>query len=180
MQLLRVPTANGIDDIKLLGETETERLFIKQLAEAGTLSCMSRQVANAVVFRPISVTPEISTYTSTKNSLVKFNFTVVQNTEYTVDLYLKRNRFPLNLTAFTQIKLAVKNSKHSPAIFEISLGNGLIVAGDNSTILRINFSRTQTARLCENNYYYDILMSNGSSNIYYVEGVITTKQTGTR
>jgi hypothetical protein len=180
MQILRVPTANGIDDIKLLGETDIERLFLKQLAEAGTLSCMNRQVANSVVFRPISVTPEISTYTSTKNSLVKFNFTVVQNAEYAVDLYLKRNAAPLNLSEFTQIKLAVKNSKQSPAIFEISLGSGLTVTGTHSNILRINFSRTQTAHLCGNNYYYDILMSNGSSNRYYVEGVVTTKQTATR
>jgi hypothetical protein len=42
MQALRVLTANGIHDIKLIGENEQERLFIKQLAEAGTLSCVSK------------------------------------------------------------------------------------------------------------------------------------------
>jgi hypothetical protein len=41
MQALRVLTANGIHDIKLIGENEQERLFIKQLAEAGTLSVVS-------------------------------------------------------------------------------------------------------------------------------------------
>jgi hypothetical protein len=180
MQILRVPTANGIDDIKLLGETEIERLFIKQLAEAGTLSCMSRQVADSVVFRPISVTSEISTYTSTKNSLVKFNFTVVQNADYTVDLSLISNGVPFNLAVFASIKLAVKNRKESSAIFEITVGSGLTVTGANSNILRIDFSKTQTAKLCESEYYYDILMTKGSSNQYYVEGVIATKQTGTR
>jgi hypothetical protein len=37
-------TANGIHDIKLIGENEQERLFIKQLAEAGTLSCVSGEL----------------------------------------------------------------------------------------------------------------------------------------
>jgi hypothetical protein len=54
MQALRVLTANGIHDIKLIGENEQERLFIKQLAEAGTLSCVSVKLPT-VLFRPISV-----------------------------------------------------------------------------------------------------------------------------
>jgi hypothetical protein len=59
MQALRVLTANGIHDIKLIGENEQERLFIKQL-EAGTLSCVSGEVADSVLFRPISVMSEVA------------------------------------------------------------------------------------------------------------------------
>jgi hypothetical protein len=59
MQALRVLTANGIHDIKLIGENEQERLFIKQLAEAGTLSCVSYRLT--VLFRPISVMSEALT-----------------------------------------------------------------------------------------------------------------------
>jgi hypothetical protein len=53
MQALRVLTANGIHDIKLIGENE--RLFHKTASRAGTLSCVSGEVADSVLFRPISV-----------------------------------------------------------------------------------------------------------------------------
>jgi hypothetical protein len=86
MQALRVLTANGIHDIKLIGENEQERLFIKQLAEAGTLSCVSGEVADSVLFRPISVMSEVSSYVSTKNSIGKYDFIVRQNQDFITDL----------------------------------------------------------------------------------------------
>jgi predicted transcriptional regulator YdeE len=54
MQVLRVPTTNGIDDIKLIGDTDLDNLFIKQLAQAGTLSCINKNVEDFVIFRAIS------------------------------------------------------------------------------------------------------------------------------
>jgi hypothetical protein len=180
MQILRVPTANGIDDIKLLGETEIERLFIKQLAEAGTLSCISRQVADSILFRAISVTPELSSYTSSKNTIGKYDFSVRQNETYAVDIDFSNGVAPINLTLFDAIKLQIKYSKSAPAIVELTIGNGLEVSGVNSNMLRVELTADQTKILTCDSYYYDILMSNPSSNIYYLEGKITVRNSVTR
>jgi hypothetical protein len=59
-------------------------LFIKQLAEAGT--SVSGEVADSVLFRPISVMSEVSSYVSTKNSIGKYDFIVRQNQDFITDL----------------------------------------------------------------------------------------------
>jgi hypothetical protein len=180
MKAERVITTNGIDDIKLIGETESERLFIKQLAESGTLSCLNAQVGDTVSFRPISVMPDISSFNSTRNSIGKVDFTVRQNQQYDIDFTFKKDDEPIALTDYTAIKLQVKRNKSSSAIIELSLGNGLVISGDDSNILKTSFTAAQTKTLSCQTYYYDVLMVKPTSNTYYIEGTITVKATGTR
>lgn len=180
MQVEKVPTANGIDDIKLIGENELERQFIKQLAEAGTLSCISREVADSVLFRPISVTPELSSYVSTKNSIGKYDFIVRQNETHNVDLKFSSDAAPLDLTQYSAIKLQVKHSKSAPPIIELAIGSGLIISGLDSNVLKVSMTAAQTKLLTCESYYYDVLTATLTSNIYHLEGKITVKNTGTR
>lgn len=180
MKVERVPTANGIHDIKLIGETELERQFIKQLAEAGTLSCLNKEVGDTALFRPISVMSDISSFTSSRNSIGKVDFTVRQNQQYDIDFTLIKDTVPIDLTQYTAIKLQVKRSKSSAAIVELSIGNGLTVSGDDDNVLSTHFTKEQTKTLSCQTYYYDILMSKPSSNVYYIEGTITVKLTTTR
>lgn len=180
MQAIKVPTANGIDDIKLIGENDLERQFIKQLAEAGTLSCISREVADSVLFRPISVTPELSSYASTKNTIGKYDFIVRQNENHNVDLKFSTDAVPLDLNQYSAIKLQVKHSKSAPPIIELVLGSGLTISGVNSNVLKVSMTAAQTKLLTCENYYYDVLTAKPTSNVYYLEGKITVKNTGTR
>jgi len=176
----RVSTANSIHDIKLIGENDLERQFIKQLAEAGTLSCQNRQVSDSVLFRPISVASEISSYTSTKGNIAQYNFEVIQNQNYAVDFPFEINGSPLDLTDFLAIKLQVKHSKSAPAIVELSIGSGLEISGDDFNILKVTMTAAQTKLLTCETYYYDVLTTKIDSNKYYLEGKITTKTTSTR
>jgi hypothetical protein len=180
MQVVKVPTANGIDDIKIIGENELERQFIKQLAEAGTLSCMSREVADSVLFRPISVTPELSSYASIKNTIGKYDFIVRQNENHNVDLTFTTYATPLDLTQYSAIKLQVKHRKSAPAIFELALGSGLVISGAGFNVLKVSMTADQTKLLTCESYYYDVLTATPTSNVYYLEGKITVKKTGTR
>jgi len=180
MQVQRVITANGIDDIKLVGETDLERQFIKQLAEAGTLSCLNRQVSDSVLFRPISVASEISSYTSSNGSIPRYNFDVVQNASHTIDLVFDINDVPLDLNDFLAIKLQVKHSKSAPPIIDLAIGSGLAISGVDSNILKATMTAAQTKLLTCESYYYDVLMSKTDLNKYYLEGKITTKTTATR
>jgi hypothetical protein len=180
MQIVRVPTANGIDDIKLIGESELESQFIKQLAEAGTLSCVSRQVGDSILFRAISVTSEISSYTSTRDSIGKYDFTIRQNENHNFDLTFNKDAVAINLAQFSSIKLQVKHSKSAPALIELTVGSGLTISGVDNNILSIAITADQAKVLTCESYYYDILMSKPTSNVYYVEGKVNVKQTGTR
>ncbi|MFV5696685.1 hypothetical protein ACM55G_14745 [Flavobacterium sp. LB3P122] len=181
MQVIKVPTANGIDDIKLIGENELERQFIKQLAEAGTLSCISREVADSVMFRPISVTPELSSYVSTKNSIAKYDFIVRQNEDFIRDLKFEVPvGTPLDLTQYSAIILQVKHSKSAPPIIELALGSGLVISGIGLNFLKVSMTASQTKLLTCESYYYDVLTAKPSSNVYHLEGKITVKNTGTR
>jgi hypothetical protein len=181
MQVEKVPTANGIDDIKLIGENELERQFIKQLAEAGTLSCISREVSDSVMFRPISVASEGSSYVSTTNSIGKYDFIVRQNEDLLRDLIFESPAdTPLDLTQYSAIKLQVKHSKSAPAIVELSIDNGLKIIGADSNVLQVAMTAAQTKLLTCESYYYDVLTATPTTNVYYLEGKITIKTTGTR
>ncbi len=180
MQIERVPTANGIHDIKLIGENEDERLFIKQLAAAGTLSCMSREVADTVLFRPISVMSDISSYISTKNAIGKYDFIIRQNESHKFELAFNTDDSPIDLTQYPIIKLQVKKTKSTSSIIDLSLGSGLTIVGSNNNRLEVSLTASQTRLLNCENYYYDVLMSKPTSNVYYVEGVITVKKSTTR
>lgn len=182
MIIQRIPTASGIDDIKLIGQTDAEKAFVRQLAEAGTLSCMNRSVGDSVLFRAISTTGAAgpSSYTS-DIQLAKYNFTVTQNKDWIRTLsFSKPVSGPTDLTVYSQIKLQVKNRKGGSVIFEVSLGSGLQILGDDNNMLEITFTNAQTKLLCHDEYYYDILMVQGGINDYYVEGKIKVKLTGTR
>lgn len=180
MHVEKVVTGNGIDDIKLIGETELERNFIKQLAEAGTLSCISRNVSDTIVFRPISVMPGISTYSSSKNTIGKYDFILRQNESHSFELSFRTNEIPINLNQYSAIKLQVKKQKSSSPIIELSLGSGLAIASPSHNVLQISFTAAQTKLLSCANYYYDILMSKPDKNVYYIEGIITVKKSATR
>lgn len=173
MKIIKIATSNGIDDIKIIGETEQERLFIKQLAEAGTLTCLSRHVAESITFRPISVSsPGSGSYSSAK-TIGTYNFQVRQNENHLVDLKFETAPDePLDLSTFTEIKLQLKLRKTSQPVLTLSVGSGLTVTGDDSNILGVAFSAAQTKSLTSDQYYYDILMSTPSSNVYYLEGKI--------
>lgn len=180
MQIVRVPTTNGIDDIKLIGESELESQFIKQLAEAGTLSCMSKQVGDTVMFRPISVSSDISTYVSTKGTIGKYDFVIRQNENQNFDLTFNKEGVAIDLTQFEAIKLQIKHSKSAPAIIELSVGSGLVISGAESNVLSVAITAPQAKLLDCQTYYYDVLMSKPTSNVYYLEGKVTVKQTATR
>lgn len=173
MKVLRIATANGIDDIKLVGETALEREFIKQLAEAGTLTCLSRQVAESITFRPISVSsPGSGSYSSAK-TIGTYNFSIRQNANHLVDIKFETTPGePLDLSTFTEIKLQLKLRKTAQPVLTLSIGSGLTVTGDDSNILGVAFSAAQTKALTSDQYYYDVLMSTSSSNVYYLEGKI--------
>lgn len=180
MQVERITTANGIDDIKLIGETDLEKEFIRHLAEAGTLSCLNRQVSESALFRPISVMSEISSYASSKGSIGKYDFAIRQNQNHNVDLLFNTDGVALDLTQFSSIKLQVKFSKSAPALIELAVGSGLEISGDDSNVLKVAFTAAQTSALSCQAYYYDVLMSKPTSNVYYLEGRITVNKTATR
>jgi hypothetical protein len=181
MRIIKVATPNGIDDIKIIGETEQERLFIKQLAEAGTLTSLSREVGDSIVFRAISVSSELGTgyYSSTKN-IGKYDFAIRQNENHLVDLKFDKQDGPIDLTDYAGIKLQVKLRKGSAAIFEVSIGAGLEVAGIDNNILKVAFSAAQTILLDCDTYYYDVLLQKTISNVYYLEGKISVIKSTTR
>jgi hypothetical protein len=181
MKAERLPTANGIDDIKLIGENDLERQFIKQLAEAGTLSCQNRQVSDTVLFRPISVVPDLSSVVSSdKKSIGKYDFTIRQNEGFVRDFAFERNGAPMDLSIYTEIKTEIKYSKSAAAIISLSLGSGLAVSGSDSNILKMTIPAAQTKLLNRELYYYDIMFSTPTTTIYFQEGKITVKNTGTR
>ena len=180
MLIQRVPTTNSIDDIKFIGENDLERQFIQQLAESGTLSCVTRQVGDSILFRPISVSSELSSYTSSNKSISQYNFEIRQNQDFTVDISFKKDGSILDLSQFLGIKLQVKHSKSAPAIIELNLNSGLAVSIADTSVLKIAITAEQSKLLTCESYYYDILMSKQTSNVYYLEGKITVKNTGTR
>lgn len=180
MLVEKIVTTNSIHDIKLIGENDLERQFIKQLSEAGTLSCQNRQVSDSVLFRPISVASEISSHTSAGSNIARYNFEVFQNTTHIIDLVFDRVGLALDLSTFLEIKLQVKHSKSAPAIVELSLGSGLAVSGVGSNVLKVTMTAAQTKLLTCESYYYDVLTATADTNKYYLEGKITTKTTATR
>lgn len=180
MQVQRISTPNGIDDIKLIGETDAERLFIKQLAEAGTLSCINREVSSSVVFRPISVFSEIERKVSNAGEIGKYDFTIRQNEDHEMDLTFVKEGVAIDLTEFDQIKLQVKRSKTGSAFLSFSIASGLEIKGDNSNILGVTFTKEQTKTLNCQEYYYDVMTVLDGKNEYYLEGKITVRQSITR
>lgn len=183
MRVVAVPTSNGIDDIKLIAETDSEAVFIRQLAEAGTLSSLSTSASSSVTFRAISVQASSSTINDnliSRGKVGKYDFSVRQNESHAVGMAFIKADVPLDLTAYSAIKLQVKTSKHSSAVFSLDLSAGLTISGDDNNVLNIAMTANQTKELCNETYYYDILFTGASTNIYYIEGKITVKKSVTR
>ncbi|MEN9907144.1 MAG: hypothetical protein RLZZ540_285 [Bacteroidota bacterium] len=180
MFIERIPTANGIDDIKLIGENDLENMFIKQLAEAGTLSCMNREVSNAALFRPISTLSDLERKESSESNIGKYDFSIRQNEFHNMDLTFIKDALPIDLTAFSAIKLQVKYSRSAPALLDFSIGSGLEIKGDDDNVLGVSFTADQTKSLNCQIYYYDVMMVKDGKNEYYLEGKITVKQSITR
>lgn len=181
MKVVRIGTSNGIDDIKLIAEDDAEAVFIKQLTEAGTLTSLNKNASSSAVFRAISVNPAaLSSQLISSGNIGKYDFSVRQNQNHTIGLTFVKNTAPMNLSVYSAIKLQVKPSKHSSAIISLQIGDGLTLSGAESNVLNIALSAAQTKELCNETYYYDILFVGASSNVYYVEGKITVKKSGTR
>lgn len=181
MLVEKVITANSIHDLKLIGENDLERQFIKQLAEAGTLTCVNREVSSEVLFRAISVDSELSSYTSDDSKVIgKYDFTVRQNEDFTRDFTFEENGLAMNLTAYTGIKIQIKQRKNTSPIIELTLGSGLAISGVGNNILVMKIAAAQTKLLSCDVYYYDVLLSKPTSNRYFMEGKLTVKNTITR
>jgi hypothetical protein len=182
MQLQRISNPGGIDDFKLIAENGAEELYLKQLGAAGTLTSRSTIVGTTITFRPISsnsiVSPAVPVISSGK--IGKLDFTLRQNQNFVIDLKFKKSDgTPIDLSIYTAIKLQVKSKKSGAAIVPLSIGTGLTIVGDND-VLRVALLPTDTILLKEDQYYHDLLMEDGATNNYYVEGIINVDRTGTR
>lgn len=175
MRAVRIPTNNGIDDVKLISENESESTFLRQLADAGTLSCVTGNVGSSIVFRAASILePDYNSYeVNAVQSIGRFDFTVRQNEQRSVDLAFSTSAGPMDISQYEQVILQVKKSKGSSAVISLTLGDGLAVTGAENNVLSVSFSSQQTSLLLLQEYYYDVLFVAGVSNVYYLEGTIT-------
>jgi len=182
MQFQRIPNSSGIDDLKLIGETDDEKTFIRQLAECGTLSSTTSSASSSVVFRAISLaySGESETSMISVAKVGKLDFTIRQNANFLIDLTFSSATLPIDLSTYTAIKLQVKTAKSSGAIVTLSLGEGLTISGDDSNVLSIAFTPAMTKLLTNNQYYYDLMMSEVGINKYFVEGKINVNRTVTQ
>jgi hypothetical protein len=174
MIIQRINNPAGIDDIKLIGENDAERSFIQQLAEAGTLISTTTMSSGIATFRamPISMLTNDSTLLN-RGKVGQVNFNVRQNQDYIFGLRFVSNDLPMVLNDFTAIKMQIKNNKSSSAIITLSVGSGLEITGDDDNILQITLTSAQTALLCNQEYYHDILFETGTgAKMYYIEGLI--------
>lgn len=181
MIIQRITNPSGIDDIKLIGETDAEKSFIRQLAEAGMLSTVSHLSSGTVVFRalPISSLTNQNTLLS-RGKIGKLDFTLRQNANFAIDLKFISDSLPMALSDYTVIKLQLKTSKGAGVVLTLSLGSGLTITGDDDNILSVQFLPAQTTLLCNQEYYYDLMLSTAAgTNTYFVEGKIKIDRTVT-
>jgi hypothetical protein len=181
MIIQRITNPSGIDDVKIIGETEAEKAFVRQLAEAGTLTAVSNLSSGNVVFRamPLSSLANQNTLLS-RGKIGKLDFTLRQNANFAIDLKFISNALPLALNDYSAIKLQIKNSKGLPAVLTLTLGSGLSITGDDDNVLSVQFLPAQTALLCNQEYYYDLMLSTAAgTNTYFVEGKIKIERTVT-
>lgn len=182
MQFQRIPNSSGIDDLKLIGETDDERSYIRMLAECGTLTSTTSSASASVVFRPIALNYSPGATSSdliSTGKIGKLDFTIRQNANFLIDLKFNSSTVPLNLNTYVAIKLQVKTSKSSGALVTLSLGSGLVVSGPDNNVLSVAFTPVMTQVLTDNQYYYDLMMSKPNSNDYFVEGKINVERTVT-
>ncbi len=181
MIIQRITNSSGIDDLKIIGETDAEKAFVRQLAEAGTLTAVSNLSSGMATFRalPLAALANQNTLLS-RGKIGKLDFTLRQNANFAIDLKFISDALPMALSDYTVIKLQLKNAKGSGAVLTLSLGAGLTVTGDDDNILSVQFLPAQTALLCNQEYYYDLMLSTAAgTNTYFVEGKIKIDRTVT-
>lgn len=180
MQVIRVTNPNGIDDLKLIADSESDASFIRQLADAGSLISLSRVAGSTVTFRPIPVgNAQLGALIST-GSVGKMNIVLSQNQNFQVVLTFKSAGVPMDLTLYSAIKLQFYNQRKTAAVISLSLGAGLTISGDDNEILTIALTPAQTVILCNQEYYYDLLTIAGGNNTYLLEGKAVIDKTVTR
>lgn len=173
MIIQRITNPSGIDDIKLIGETESEKAFVRQLAEAGTLTAVSNLSSGTATFRVLPISSANQNTLLSRGKIGKLDFTLRQNANFAVDLKFISDALPMALSDYNVIKLQLKNYKGGGPVLTLSLGSGLTITGDDDNILSVQFLPAQTALLCNQEYYYDLMLSTASgTNTYFVEGKI--------
>lgn len=182
MKIEKIVTSNGIADVKITAENNTEVTFLKQLVDAGTLVSLSGYVGSSAVFRPMSIMEEDfrSSEVTTTNSIGTYNFDMRQNEEHKVDLKFKTDGAAIDLSGFDSITLQIKREKLSSPLVSLSIGDGLTVMGLLHDKLGVTIKAGQTKLLTETQYYYDVLFTKGTINTYYLEGTITVITSVTR
>lgn len=174
---------DSIQDLKLVAENEADTLYLKLLSEAGTLSAVSSSAGSSILFRPVSVVEEDfnGNTVNESNTISRYNFTLKQNERKLIYMDFSSEGAPMDLYAYSMIKLQVKPSRSSSPVISLSLGDGLTIEGDDMNTLGILFTPYQTALLQLPVYYYDLLFSLPDNiNTYTVEGEINVIPSITR
>lgn len=185
MQVQRITNPAGIDDIKLIAETESDKVLLRQLAETGTLVSRSSNASSSLVFRALAVSnpsgDSLNTLVS-RGAIGKLDLTLRQNQNFTIVLKFKNQTtgLPLDLTTYDAIRLQLRDRRNSAAVVSLAIATGLTISGVDNDSLTIAVSPTQSVLLTKDDYDYDILMVNGDTNTYYVEGIVKIERTGTR
>ncbi len=63
---------------------------------------------------------------------------------------------PIDLSAATAIRFAIADTVTSAAHFTKSLGSGIVVAGDDSNIVRVTIPKADTKDLAPGRKYYEL------------------------
>jgi len=103
-------------------------------------------------------------------SLSYVNFNIDRGTDFSLDVTIKQNGAPLNLTGYT---LTSKIKKHygsdtSYPITVVYSGNGVV---------NLSVASTVTSTIPIGRYYYDVLYDTGSTTVKAIEGSVIVKGT---
>lgn len=185
MQVQRITNPAGIDDIKLIAETESEKAYLRQLAETGTLVSRSSNASSSLVLRPLSVSNPAGDSLGTlisRGAIGKLDFTLRQNENFSIGLKFKNRtaNTPLDLSVYDDIKLQLRDRRSGEAIVSLAVGAGLTISGDDNDSLVIAVTPDQSVLLTKDDYDYDTLMIQGATKTYYLEGIVKIERTGTR
>lgn len=182
MIVQRITNSAGVDDIKLIAETEDDKILIRQLAESGTLISRSSMASSSIVFRALSASEQTLSTNQilSRGTIGKVDFKVRQNQTFRFDLRFNTADGALNLTDYTSIKMQFKVRKDAGEIVSLSIGSGLTITGEDNNVLSVELKASQTALFCNDEYYHDIVMETPSAKVYYIEGKVFVEKTTTR
>ena len=91
---------------------------------------------------------------------------------------LNFNGEPLDLTAYTGIKMDIRKGEDESAelLHSVSLGDGIEVSGENNNILTITISKTITKEWERDQYYRDIAFTDAEGTYYFLEGIVAVRK----